>query len=98
MFARVIVVDGWPEKVEDGAKTFGDVLVPTAKRVEGYKGAFFLVDRRTGSGIGVTLWATEEAREEAGEIVGPAREATVEAMGAGKPLPAEYEVAFSDFG
>ncbi|MDQ3238175.1 MAG: hypothetical protein M3Q54_11660 [Actinomycetota bacterium] len=96
MFARVTVVQGSPEKIEQGVDSFNTQVLPAAKGVDGYKAAFLLVDRNTGKGIGITMWDSEDARRRGGEAVDAARAAAIEAMGGTVPPVEEFEVVASD--
>lgn len=96
MFARVTVVQGSPEKIEQGVDSFNTQVLPAAKGVDGYKAAFLLVDRNTGKGIGITMWDSEDAQRRGGEAVDAARAATIEAMGGTVPPVEEFEVVASD--
>ncbi|MEX1264459.1 MAG: hypothetical protein WEE66_11115 [Actinomycetota bacterium] len=96
MFARVTIVQGSPEKIEQGVDSFNSQVLPAAKGVDGYKAAFLLVDRNTGKGIGITMWDSEDARRRGAEAVDAARAATIEAMGGTVPPVEEFEVVVSD--
>ncbi len=96
MYARVTVVQGSTEKIEQGVDSFNTQVLPAAKGVDGYKAAFLLVDRKTGKGIGITMWDSEDARRRGGEAVDAARAATIEAMGGTVPPVEEFEVVASD--
>lgn len=96
MYARVTVVQGSPDKVEQGVDSFKSAVLPTAKGVDGYRGALLLVDRASGKGIGLTLWESEEARRRGAEALEEARATTIEALGSSVPPVDEYEVAASD--
>ena len=96
VYARVTVVQGSPEKIDQGIDSFNTQVLPAAKAVAGYKAAFLLADRQTGKGIGITIWESEDARRRGGEAVDTARAATIEAMGGTVPPVDEYEVVASD--
>jgi heme-degrading monooxygenase HmoA len=68
----------------------------TFREMNGNRGAFLLVDRTSGRGLGVTLWESEEAmvnsREQADEI---RRRAAEQAKGEIESV-VEYEVAVWD--
>ena len=96
MFARVTVVQGSPDKVEQGIDSFNSAVLPAVKGVDGYRGAFLLADRSTGKGIGITLWESEDARQRGADAVDEARAATIKAMGGSVPPVEEYEVVASD--
>ena len=96
MYARVTVVQGSPDKIEQGIDSFNSAVLPAVKGVDGYRAAFLLVDRSTGKGMGVTLWESEDARRRGAEAVDEARAATIKAMGGSIPPVDEYEVVASD--
>lgn len=97
MYARVTVVQGLPDKIEQGIESFNSAVLPAVKGVPGYRAAFLLADRKTGKGIGITLWESEDARRRGGEAVDAARAATIKAMGGSVPPIEEFEVVASDF-
>ena len=96
MYARVTVVQGSPDKVEQGIDSFNSAVLPAVKAVDGYRGGLLLVDRTTGKGMGITLWESEDARRRGAEAVDEARAATIKAMGGTVPPVDEYEVVASD--
>jgi heme-degrading monooxygenase HmoA len=96
MFARVTVVQGSPDKIEQGAASFNEEVLPAANGVDGFRAGFMLADRTTGKGMGITLWESEEAMANGAEAVAAAREATIQAMGGTVPPVEEYEVVASD--
>lgn len=60
MFARLVIVQAKIDKVDEIAKIYKDSVVPAAKSQKGYSGSYLLTDRKTGKGISITLWDTEE--------------------------------------
>ena len=61
MYARLLRFQTKIDKVNQASKIFKESVIPLCQKQDGYKGAFFLVDRETGDCIPVTLWETEEA-------------------------------------
>jgi len=61
MFTRATRVQNPPESVEKGIAFFKDKVVPMAKATPGNAGVILLVDRKTGAGIGITVWTTAQA-------------------------------------
>lgn len=49
------------EKLDEAIAYMRETLVPAAKQLDGSKGALSLLDRNTGKGILITLWATKDA-------------------------------------
>ncbi len=60
MFARVATIQGKPEKVNDSIRYFRENLISTAKTYQGFKGAYLMVDRKTGKTISLVMWETEK--------------------------------------
>jgi heme-degrading monooxygenase HmoA len=60
MFARLTIAETKIAWIDKFAKIYEESVVPAAKKQKGYCGAYFLVDRKTGKGISVTLWDCEE--------------------------------------
>jgi hypothetical protein len=63
MHARVTHSKGDPAKFEEGVRMIKEKVVPTAKKQAGFKAGYWLFDRKTGKGIGVTLWESEQAMQ-----------------------------------
>ena len=89
MYARATTYRGSPEDVQEAIVHYEEGI-PSVRAIAGNRGAFLLVDRSGGKGVGVTLWESEEAmqasRKRADELRQPAQEA------GGDPVD-EYEVA-----
>jgi heme-degrading monooxygenase HmoA len=97
VYARVTVVQGSPDKIDQAIESFSKGVMPAAQSVAGYKAAFLLADRQTGKGIGITLWDSEDARRRGAEAVAEARAAAIKALGGGSIPPVEeFEVVASD--
>ena len=60
MFARLTIVQINPEKTEEVRKIYEEGVIPAAKSQKGYCGAYLLSDGKTGKGISITLWDSEE--------------------------------------
>ena len=71
MFARVTNTQVDLNKFVETIGIYRDSVIPAAKSQKGYKGAYLLTDRKTGKGIGMTLWDSEAdaiADEESGKF------------------------------
>ena len=69
MFARLTTVQVNVENIDEVIKIFDEKVVPAAKSQNGYRGAYLLTDRKTGKGIAISLWDSEEdavANEQSG--------------------------------
>ncbi len=60
MFARLTRIKTKIERLDEAAKLFEESVIPSCKKQKGYKGAYFLIDRKTGESIPITLWENEE--------------------------------------
>ena len=60
MFARLTIVQVKADKMDEVIKIYGDQVVPAAKSQKGYKGILLLTDPKTGKGISVALWESEQ--------------------------------------
>ncbi len=89
MHARATTYRGSPEDVQEAIVHYQEGI-PSILEISGNRGAFLLVDRSAGRGIGVTLWESEEAmrasRKRADDLRQEAQESPGESVD-------EYEVA-----
>ncbi len=69
MFARLTLVQVGSDKLDETIKIFREGVIPAAKSQRGYRGAYLLTDRKTGKGVSISLWDSEEdaiANEQSG--------------------------------
>ncbi len=60
MFARLTITRISPDRVDELVKRYKESVIPAAKQQKGYKGAQVLMDRKTGNGMAITFWESEE--------------------------------------
>lgn len=60
MFARILRIQTKIEQIDEASKLFEESVIPLCKDKKGYKGAYFLTDRKTGNSIPLTMWESEE--------------------------------------
>jgi heme-degrading monooxygenase HmoA len=96
MFARVNILQGPPDRVEDGIRDVRERILPAAKQMEGYQGILLLVDRSTGKAMGITLWETEEARKASEEAADRLRGESADATGGQIVDVQRYEVVLDE--
>ena len=60
MFARLTIVQVKVDKLEETTKIYEESVVPAAKSQKGYRGIYMLTDSKTGKGISISFWDTEE--------------------------------------
>jgi heme-degrading monooxygenase HmoA len=94
MFARLTTFQIKIDKMDEILKVYEESVVPAAKSQKGYRGTYLLTDRKTGKGIAVTLWDSEQdavANEQSGyyqEQVGKFKDAFT-----APPVREGYEVS-----
>ena len=60
MFARLTVTQVQADKIDEVLKIMEDSVIPAAKSQKGFRGLYGLTDRKTGKGVTISLWDTEE--------------------------------------
>jgi hypothetical protein len=60
MYARLLRIQTDIKRIDEASKLFKESVVPLCKTKKGYKGAYFLADRKTGISLPITLWESEE--------------------------------------
>lgn len=60
MFARLTTAQIPIDRIDRFIKIYEESVVPAAKSQKGYKGIYLLVDRKTGKGVAIGLWESEE--------------------------------------
>ena len=95
MFARVTSAELRQEDVDTFVSMVRDQVIPRVQGMPGFKGGYWLVDRSTGKGLGVTLFESEEALNATEDQASRIREEV--SRGAGLPVPSfrRYEVVAS---
>jgi heme-degrading monooxygenase HmoA len=92
MHARATTVRVGQEVAEQAISQYRDALT-TFRGMDGNQGAFLLVDRVAGRGIGVTLWESEEAMADSREQAEQLRQRAAEQAQGEIESVVEYEVA-----
>jgi heme-degrading monooxygenase HmoA len=95
MFARATTLQGSADDVETGVQQYREAL-SRFRQIPGNQGAFLLIDRRAGKGIGVTLWESEQAMTDSREQADQLRQQAAEQAGGRIESVEEYEVAVWD--
>jgi hypothetical protein len=92
MYARVTHFASEPAELGEGIRRINESIIPWAKQIPGFKGGFWLVDRKSGKGFGVTLFESEEAIRSSEASAKQQRDQTA-ASGVAQPMEVEvYEV------
>jgi heme-degrading monooxygenase HmoA len=64
MEARVVDLRVVPTEAREMVRIYRDSVLPAARHQHGFRGALLLTNDDTGLGISITLWETEEDRQE----------------------------------
>ncbi|HEV2247554.1 MAG TPA: hypothetical protein VGW37_12945 [Terriglobia bacterium] len=81
MYIRATRVQSSPDGVEKGIAYFKEKVVPAAKATPGNTGAVLLVDHKTGSAVGITVWETAHALGASEQMGVTSRTQSAAAMG-----------------
>ena len=92
MHARVSILEGSPDKIDEGLREVRERVVPQAKQLDGFKGMIALGDRQSGKLLGITFWESEEAMRASEEGASQLREESAEAGGGTVAGVERYEV------
>jgi len=95
MFARVSTYTGTSDEIDEAIRQVRENTLAKLKQLEGYKGAYLLVDRQNGKSLAVTLWESEEAMYTSEEAANSLRSAVADALGTQMVGVERYEVAVS---
>ena len=60
MFVRQTIIHTAIDKIDEAAKLFKESVIPAFQSQQGYRGTFFISDRKTGKSICVSLWNSEK--------------------------------------
>jgi quinol monooxygenase YgiN len=94
MYARLVIAQVKPDKMDELIRLYREFVAPAAQAQKGCKGAFLMTDASSGKAFSQVLWGTEEDMK-AGETSGYLREqiAKVAPTFAGPPTTERYEVS-----
>lgn len=81
MYVRATRVQSPPDGIEKGIAYFKEKVVPAVKAAPGNAGAVLLVDRKTGSAVGITMWETVQALNASEQLGITSRTQSAAAMG-----------------
>ncbi len=93
MHARVSRYAGSPDQVDDGVRNF-ESATDALRQLEGFEGAYLLVDRQGGRALTITLWSSEQAAQASAERANQMRQEAAGGAGLSIESVDTYEVAF----
>jgi heme-degrading monooxygenase HmoA len=73
MFVRETRVQGPPDKVQEAIQNYEKNILPRVRKTPGNVGAALLINRQTGTGIGVSYWESAKAMAASEEMGNQAR-------------------------
>jgi heme-degrading monooxygenase HmoA len=93
VFARVSTFTGTSDEIDKAIREVQQNVLPRTEQLDGYKGAYFLVDRENGKTLAVTLWESEEAMRASEDAANSLRSEIADALGTQMVGVERYEVA-----
>jgi len=60
MFARLLRIYLKIDRIDEAKKLFEKKVVPACKKQKGFAGAYFMTDPKTGEGVAITFWESQE--------------------------------------
>jgi hypothetical protein len=92
MFARLTMLQGSPERADEGIRFIEETVLPGAKQQAGFQGGYWGLDRATGKAMALTLWESEQAMRDSAAMAQQFRDEGARDIG-GQVLSVEtYEV------
>ena len=92
MFARVTTVQGPVDRLDEAARMIQEQVIPAARQMSGFKGAYWLANRQAGTVLAVALWESQEALRASAAAMEQSRTQSTQAFGATIQSVEEYEV------
>jgi hypothetical protein len=93
MHARVSILEGPPDKLDEGVRYLREEVQAGWETDPGFKGAIVLNDRQSGKMLGITFWAREEDMRAMEEDANRVRSKVAETTGQEIASVERYEVA-----
>ncbi len=92
-FARLSEYHGSPDKVDEGIRTMSG-MESSLTQMEGFHRVYLFADRKSGKGISISFWDSEDALNRSAPGVNPLRDRIAQALGAtDRPTIEAFEVA-----
>ncbi len=92
MFARVSTYAGTPEEAQAGVSSF-DATTESLRSLDGFEGAYFLLDQDAGKAISITMWSSQETAQASAERARQIRGEAAQTAGLSIQSVETYEVA-----
>ena len=96
MHARKTMIQGSPEQVEQARQVIESHVIPKAKEMRGFRGGYWLTDRKAGGTLSFTFFDTKDDLEASEEAAAQLRSSGVaQIQGASVAGVSTYEVGLS---
>jgi len=92
MWARVIAVQGEPDRLDGAIAFVRDTVLPQARSMRGFRSGHWLVDRDAGRILGIAFWETLDDVEASAEAMRFLRERGADLLGGDVVSVDVYEV------
>jgi heme-degrading monooxygenase HmoA len=97
MFARVARIQGKPEKTDEVIRYFQEQVLTAAKKIKGFREGYMMVNRQTGTVMGMTIWESQQGLQDSTANAGRFIPQMAQILGATQPAMTEtYEVAVAE--
>src|SRR5438105_9057285 len=96
MHGRVIRMKGDPARTDEDLKLWTQNILPLIKRQKGFAGVSLMGNRKTGDGVSVAYWETEQDMKEARAKVRPEADKVMQPVGRSIVEENECEVAVQE--
>lgn len=94
MFARVTTLQLDPGRLDLTAAELEEESIPAFKQIAGFRGFTLLIDRASGTTVGISYWNSKEEMAASEEAVKDARQSAADTGGsASEPQIERFEVA-----
>jgi heme-degrading monooxygenase HmoA len=93
MFSRVVRLKGDANRTDEALKLWRQSVLPLIKKQKGYAGVSMLTNRKTGDGLSVSYWETEQAMKESRGNIRPEAQRLMASVGGAIVEENECEVA-----
>ncbi len=92
MHARMSILEGPPDQVDEGLRYVREQVLPLMQQQDGFTGFIALGDRQSGKLIGVSFWESEQAMEASEQLGDRTRSESAETVGGTVAGVERYEV------
>jgi len=93
MFSRVVRLKGDANRTDEAIKLWTQEVLPIIKKQKGYAGVSMVTNRKTGDGLSVSYWETEQAMKESRDNIRPEAQRIMASTGSAIVEENECEVA-----